>query len=161
MAFFTVDGEKPITIKLYKPTHAKLKIYATLHDKSLDDAITEILEEVNNIDMAKFVEEGLNQLEEDSKDEFVDEMEEEYKEAMGLDFAGVKLVHPKKKVNLHIPIETHKKLKIIASLYDESLEGIASNLVENRVNDLDIVNMVSEEFAEDDAEVNDDENNEE
>ena len=148
------ENEKPITIKLYKPTHAKLKIYATIHEKSLDEVITEMLEEVTDIDIVKFVEEGLNKLEEESKDEYIDGVEEEFydedfaEEAVKLGITGVVLVHPKKKVNLHISTETHKKLKIISSLYDESLEGIASNIIENNINDLDIVNMVSEEFDE-------------
>ena len=154
------DGKKPLTIKLYKPTHAKLKIYATLHEKSLDETITEMLEEVTDIDIVKFVEDGLNKLEKESEDEYIDEFEadhEEYienlqEEARRLGITGVVLVHPKKKVNLQISTETHKKLKIISSLYDESLEGIASNIVENNINDLDIVNMVSKEFSEDNEE---------
>ena len=67
---------------------------------------------------------------------------------MGFDFSDVTYVHPKKKVNVSIPTETHKKLKIIASIYDESLETIASNAIENKINQMDIVNMVSEEFDE-------------
>lgn len=49
-------------------------------------------------------------------------------------------------MNVSLPIESHKKLKIIASIYDESLETIASNAIENKINQMDIVNMVSEEF---------------
>ena len=58
-----IDGVKPMTVKLYKPTHAKLKIFATIHDQSLDDAIEEILNEISNIDITKFVEEGLKKIE--------------------------------------------------------------------------------------------------
>ena len=151
------EDKKPLTVKLYKPTHAKLKIYATLNEKSLDEVITEMITEVTDINIVKFVEEGLNKLEEESKDEYIDEFEADYQEyaeeledqARRLGITGVVLVHPKKKVNLQISTETHKKLKIISSLYDESLESIASNIVENNVNDLDIVNLVSEEFSND------------
>lgn len=139
-----IDGEKPITVKLYKPTHAKLKIYATINDESLDDIIAETLNEISDIDITKFVEEGLKRIEEEDKeakqipkdlDDFDDYFLEQFE-----------MVHPKKKVNVSIPIETHKKLKIIASIYDESLETIASNAIENKINQMDIVNMVSEEF---------------
>lgn len=152
--------KKPLTVKIYKPTHAKLKIYATLNEKSLDEAITEMLEEVTDIDIVKYVEEGLNKLEKEAEDDYIDEFEADYQEyseeleeqARRLGIKGAVLVHPKKKVNLQISNETHKKLKIISSLHDESLESIASNIVENNINDLDIVNMVSEEFSSDNEE---------
>ena len=71
------EDKKPLTVKLYKPTHAKLKIYATLNEKSLDEVITEMITEVTDINIVKFVEEGLNKLEEESKDEYIDEFEAE------------------------------------------------------------------------------------
>lgn len=138
------ENEKPITIKLYKSTHAKLKIYSTISDKSLDEVIAETLNEIFDIDIAKFVEEGLNRLE--NEDE---EANDVLKELYDFDDSFLEqfgYVPPKKKVNVNLPIESHKKLKIIASIYDESLETIASNAIENKINQMDIVNMVSEEF---------------
>lgn len=145
---YTIEGEKPITVKLYKPTHAKLKIYATLNDKSLDEVIAETLNEISDIDITKFVEDGLKQLEkEDEEAELIlQELDEAEDTMMGFNFASVTYVHPKKKVNVNIATETHKKLKIISSIYDESLETIASNAVENKVGEMDIVSLVSEEF---------------
>ena len=144
------DDEKPITVKLYKPTHAKLKIYATIYDKSLDEVIAETLNEISNIDITKFVEEELKRIEkEDAEAEPILEAIDNYDDMMmGFDFSEVTYVHPKKKVNVNIPIETHKKLKIISSIYDESLETIASNAIENKIKEMDIVNLVSEEFDE-------------
>ena len=138
------ENEKPITIKLYKPTHAKLKIYSTISDKSLDEVIAETLNEIIDIDIAKFVEEGLKRLE--KEDEEADYIPKEFDDFDDSFLEQFDYVHPKKKVNVSLPIESHKKLKIIASIYDESLETIASNAIENKINQMDIVNMVSEEF---------------
>ena len=145
-----IDGVKPMTVKLYKPTHAKLKIFATIHDQSLDEVIEEILNEISNIDITKFVEEGLKKIEkEDAEAEPILEAIDNYEEMMmGFAFSEVTYVNPKKKVNVSIPTEIHKKLKIIASIYDESLETIVSNAIENKINQIDIVSLVSEEFDE-------------
>ena len=140
------DDEKPMTVKLYKPTHAKLKIYATIEDKSLDEIIAETLNEIADIDIIKFVDEGLKRLE--KEDEEAKEIPKELDDFDDSFLEQFEYVHPKKKVNVNIPIETHKKLKIIASIYDESLETIASNAIENKINQMDIVNLVSEEFHE-------------
>lgn len=140
------DDEKPMTVKLYKPTHAKLKIYATIEDKSLDEIIAETLNEIADIDIIKFVDEGLKRLE--KEDEEAKEIPKELDDFDDSFLEQFEYVHPKKKVNVNIPIETHKKLKIIASIYDESLETIASNAIENKINQMDIVNLVSEEFDE-------------
>ena len=140
------DDEKPMTVKLYKPTHAKLKIYATIEDKSLDEIIAETLNEIADIDIIKFVDEGLKRLE--KEDEEAKEIPKELDDFDDSFLEHFEYVHPKKKVNVNIPIETHKKLKIIASIYDESLETIASNAIENKINQMDIVNLVSEEFHE-------------
>ena len=140
------DDEKPMTVKLYKPTHAKLKIYATIEDKSLDEIIAETLNEIADIDIIKFVDEGLKRLE--KEDEEAKEIPKELDDFDDSFLEQFEYVHPKKKVNVNIPIETHIKLKIIASIYDESLETIASNAIENKINQMDIVNLVSEEFDE-------------
>lgn len=54
--------------------------------------------------------------------------------------------NPKKQITVKIFPNTHKKLKIIAASKDTSLEKIATAIVENKVEELDIVDYVKRAF---------------
>ena len=54
--------------------------------------------------------------------------------------------NPKKQITVKIFPNTHKKLKVIAASKDTSLEKIATAIVENKVEELDIVDYVKRAF---------------
>ncbi len=54
--------------------------------------------------------------------------------------------NPKKQITVKIFPNTHKKLKIIAASKDTSLEKIATAIVEDKVEELDIVDYVKRAF---------------
>ena len=54
--------------------------------------------------------------------------------------------NPKKQITVKIFPNTHKKLKVIAASKDTSLEKIATSIVEDKVEELDIVDYVKKAF---------------
>ena len=139
-SFYTLKGKR-VTIKLYKETHAKLKIIASINDTSLDNMASEIIKtKINEMDIAKVVEDGLKMLAE--PDPYGDQYSEE--EAERFDDAHF----PKKKVTITLDEDIHKKLKIIASAQDKSLESEASYIVWEKINEIDVVKLVADEFNE-------------
>lgn len=137
---YTLKGKR-VTIKLYKETHAKLKIIAGINDISLDNMASEIIKtKINEMNIAKVVEDGLKRLAE--PDAFGDVYSEE--EAERLDDINF----PKKKVTITLDEDIHKKLKIIASAQDKSLESEASYIVWEKINEIDVVKLVADEFGE-------------
>ena len=131
---------KRVTLKLYKATHAKLKIIASINEKSLDKMASEIVEEtVNEIDIVKVVQDGLKELSEPVRFPIDEEMEESIN-------ASEEATFPRKKVTIDLEPETHKKLKIIASAEDQSLEYATSMLVDFKIDEIDVVKLVADEF---------------
>lgn len=131
---------KRVTIKLYKETHAKLKIIASINDTSLDNMASEIIKtKINEMDIAKVVEDGLKWL---AETKMIDEPYSE-EEAERLDDMNF----PKKKVTITLDEDVHKKLKIIASAEDKSLESEASYIVWEKINEIDVVKLVADEFG--------------
>ena len=63
------------------------------------------------------------------KEEFINEMET-----------------PRKQITVKLFPNTHKKLKLIAASKDTTLEKIATDIIEDKVKDLDIVEFVKEAF---------------
>lgn len=119
---------KDVTISIDPETHRKLKVIASIQDYSLDSAVTELLSnKFKNTDIAELVknylEIPLTELEDQSK---------YLKNKNG------------KRVTVSIVKSIHKKLKIISSARGISLDKVASEMVEEEVNKIDITKLLEE-----------------
>ena len=55
-------------------------------------------------------------------------------------------IYPKKQITVKLFPNTHKKLKVMATSKDTTLEKIATSIVEDKIGSMDIVKYVTDEF---------------
>ena len=136
--------KKQITVKLFPNTHKALKIIATAKDTTLETIATSILEDrIEKLDIIKYVEESF-----DSNNGFdwlkqVDIDNDAYDINDKLLDKG----NPRKRINVKVDPDTHKKLRVVSAIQDRSLDKIVGSIIEYEVgaeNDIDTVKLMNE-----------------
>lgn len=139
---------KQITVKIFPNTHKKLKIIAASQDTSLEKIATTIIEnKISNLNIVEFVKDAF---------ENVDEFEEGYNWLHMMDVDNTaydlndKLLNkgnPRKRINVKVDYESHKKLRVVSAIQDRTLDKIVGSIIEYEIgetNDIDTVKLMDE-----------------
>ena len=129
--------KKQITVKLFPNTHKALKIIATAKDTTLETIATSILEDrIEKLDIIKYVEESF-----DSNNGFdwlkqVDIDNDAYDINDKLLDKG----NPRKRINVKVDPDTHKKLRVVSAIQDRSLDKIVGSIIEYEIGEENNIN---------------------
>lgn len=137
--------KKQITVKLFPNTHKKLKIIAASKDTTLETVATSILEDkLSELNIVKYV-----------KISF-DKSEKLYgwlqrtdidNSAYDLNDKLLNKGNPRKRINVKVSLETHKKLRVVSAIQDRSLDKIVSSIIEYEIgekNNIDTSKLMDE-----------------
>ncbi len=139
---------KQITVKLFPNTHKKLKLIAATKDTTLEKVATSIIEDkVDGLDIVEYVKDAV---------ENADEFEEGYdwlhrvdvdNSAYDLNDKLLKKGNPRKRINVKVNPESHRKLRIVSAIQDRSLDKIVGSIIEYEVgeeNNFDTAKLMDE-----------------
>ncbi len=134
---------KQITVKLFPNTHKKIKVIATSKGTTLEKVATSIVEdEIYNIDIAKYVADEFKSADELSSEGFDDyetaqygyeKMQDSDKSLYDQINKELKNDNPRKRINVKVYYETHRKLRVMAAIQDRSLDNIVSEIIEDEI----------------------------
>ena len=137
--------KKQITVKLFPNTHKTLKVIATAKDTTLETIATSILEDrIEGLDIVEFVSEAFKS----GNDGF------DWLQRLDIDNSTYdvndKLLNkgnPRKRINVKVNPETHKKLRVVSAIQERSLDQIVGSIIEYEVgeeNNIDTVKLMNE-----------------
>ena len=137
--------KKQITVKLFPNTHKTLKVIATAKDTTLETIATSILEDrIEGLDIVEFVSEAFKS----GNDGF------DWLQRLDIDNSAYdvndKLLNkgnPRKRINVKVNPETHKKLRVVSAIQERSLDKIVGSIIEYEVgeeNNIDTVKLMNE-----------------
>ena len=137
--------KKQITVKLFPNTHKTLKVIATAKDTTLETIATSILEDrIEGLDIVEFVSEAFKS----GNDGF------DWLQRLDIDNSAYdvndKLLNkgnPRKRINVKVNPETHKKLRVVSAIQERSLDQIVGSIIEYEVgeeNNIDTVKLMNE-----------------
>lgn len=125
---------KQITVKIFPNTHRKLKVIAASKDTSLEKVATAIIEDkVSDLDIVEYVKDAV---------ENSDEFEEGYEWLQRIDIDNstydlndklLKKGNPRKRINVKVDYESHRKLRVISAIQDRSLDKIVGSVIEYEI----------------------------
>ena len=131
-----VQRQMRLTVKLFPNTHKKLKLIAASKETTIEKIATGIIEEqFQDFDIVDFVEKAF---------EYPKEFEEGYdwirqedadNSAYDLNDKILKKGRPRKRINVKVDSETHKKLRVISAIQDRSLDKLVGSMIENEIGD--------------------------
>ena len=137
--------KRQITVKLFPNTHKKLKIIAAAKNSSIEKIATAIIEDkISDLDIVKYVKMSF------------DNSEKIYEWLQRVDIDNTaydlndKLLdkgNPRKRINVKVDYETHKKLRVVSAIQDRSLNKIVGSIIEYEVgteNNIDTVKLMNE-----------------
>ena len=135
--------KKQITVKLFPNTHKTLKVIATAKDTTLETIATSILEDrIEGLDIVEFVSEAFKS----GNDGF------DWLQRIDIDNSAYdvndKLLNkgnPRKRINVKVNPETHKKLRVVSAIQERSLDQIVGSIIEYEVgeeNNIDTVKLM-------------------
>lgn len=137
---------KQITVKLFPNTHKKIKVIATSKGTTLEKVATAIVEdEIYNIDIAKYVVDEFKSADELSSEGFDDyetaqygyeKMQDSDKSLYDQINKELKNGNPRKRINVKVYYETHRKLRVMAAIQDRSLDNIVSEIIEDEIGEV-------------------------
>ena len=137
----TKTPKKQIAVKLFPNTHKKLKIIATAKDTTLDKIATEIIEnKVAGLDVVEYVKDAF-----ENADEFEDGFDwlqrlDIDNTTYGLNDKLLKKGNPRKRINVKVDPDTHKKLRVISAIQDRSLDNIVGSVIEYELGEENNIN---------------------
>ena len=137
--------KKQITVKIFSNTHRALKIIAASKDTSLENIATAIVEnKVSDLDIVEYVKNTF----ENKNDNF------DWLKQIDIDNSAYDLNdkllnkgNPRKRINVKVNPETHKKLRVVSAIQDRSLDKIVGSIIEYEVgadNNIDTVKLMNE-----------------
>ena len=137
---------KQITVKLFPNTHKKIKVIATSKDTTLEKVATSIVEDkIYNMDIAKYVVDEFKSADELSSEGFDDyetaqygyeKMQDSDKSLYDQINKELKNGNPRKRINVKVYYETHRKLRVMAAIQDRSLDNIVSEIIEDEIGEV-------------------------
>ena len=140
--------KKQITVKLFPNTHMKLKLIAATKNITLEKVATSFIEDkVDGLDIVEYVKDAV---------ENADEFEEGYdwlhrvdvdNTAYDINDKLLKKGNPRKRINVKVDPESHRKLRIVSAIQDRSLDKIVGSIIEYEVgeeNNFDTAKLMDE-----------------
>ena len=130
--------KKQITVKLYPNTHNTLKIIAMSKDTSLERIATSILEDkIEDIDIVEYVKESF-----ENRDNGFDWLQSEDVDNTAYDINDKILDkgNPRKRINVKVDPDTHKKLRVISAIQDRSLDKLVGSVIEYEIGEENNIN---------------------
>ena len=135
---------KQITVKIFPNTHKKLKVIAASKDTSLEKIATAIIENrIAEIDIVEYVRASFENGEDFDWLQKIDADNAAYDINNEIFSKG----NPRKRINVKVDPETHRKLRVISAIQDRSLDRIVGSVIEYEVgetNDIDTVKLLDE-----------------
>ena len=135
---------KQITVKIFPNTHKKLKMIAASKDTTLERIATAIIEDrIAEIDIIEYVRESFENGSDFDWLQKIDADNAAYDINDEIFFKG----NPRKRINVKVDPETHKKLRVISAIQDRSLDRIVGSVIEYEIgetNDIDTVKLLDE-----------------
>ena len=135
------NPKKQITVKLFPNTHKKLKLIAASKDTTLEKIATDIIEDkVKDLDIVEFVKEAF-----ENADEFEDgydwlKREDADNSTYDLNDKILKKGRPRKRINVKVDSEAHRKLRVISAIQDRSLDKIVGSVIEYEIGEDNKIN---------------------
>lgn len=129
---------KQITVKIYPNTHKKLKVIAATQDTTLEKIATAIIEnKVADLDIVKYVKESF----ENSDDGFnwLQQIDVD-NGAYDINDKLLKKGNPRKRINVKVNLESHKKLRVISAIQDRSLDNLVGSVIEYEIGEENNIN---------------------
>lgn len=121
---------KGITVKLFPNTHKKLKVMAISKDISVERLTTSIVESViYDFDIVKHVVEGF-EVEDPILIYNEEQMKDFYKMVYDTGVSKKLIKGPRKRINVRVDYPTHRKLGVMASVQNRTLDNIVSEILE-------------------------------
>ena len=129
--------KKQITVKLFPNTHKALKVIATAKDTTLETIATSILESrIERLDIVEYVKESF-----DNKNDF------DWLKQIDIDNSAYDINdkmldkgNPRKRINVKVDPDTHKKLRVISAIQDRSLDNIVGSVIEYEIGEENNIN---------------------
>ena len=129
---------KQITVKIFPNTHKKLKIIAAAKDTTLEKIATTIIEDkVAGIDIVEYVQESF-----ENGDEGFDWLQQIDVDNGAYDINDklLKKGNPRKRINVKVNLESHKKLRVISAIQDRSLDNLVGSVIEYEIGEENNIN---------------------
>lgn len=129
---------KQITVKIFPNTHKKLKIIAAAQDTTLEKIATTIIEDkVSDIDIVEYVQESF-----ENGDEGFDWLQQIDVDNGAYDINDklLKKGNPRKRINVKVNLESHKKLRVISAIQDRSLDNLVGSVIEYEIGEENNIN---------------------
>ena len=129
---------KQITVKIFPNTHKKLKIIAAAQDTTLEKIATTIIEDkVAGIDIVEYVQESF-----ENGDEGFDWLQQIDVDNGAYDINDklLKKGNPRKRINVEVNLESHKKLRVISAIQDRSLDNLVGSVIEYEIGEENNIN---------------------
>lgn len=121
---------KGITVKLFPNTHKKLKVMAISKDTSVERLTTSIVESViYDFDIIKHVVEGF-EVDDSILIYHEEQMNDFYKMVYDTGVSKKLIKEPRKRINVRVDYPTHRKLGVMASVQERTLDNIVSEILE-------------------------------
>lgn len=139
---------KQISVKIFPNTHKTLKLIAAAKDTTLERIASSIVKaKVGNLDIVEYVREAV-----ENPDEFEDgfyllRREDIDKSAYDLNDKLLNKGNPRKRINVKVDLDTHRKLRIVSAIQDRSLDKIVCSIIEYEVgekNQIDTSELMDE-----------------
>ena len=129
---------KQITVKIYPNTHKKLKVIAATQDTTLEKSATAIIEDkVADLDIVEYVKEsfengddGFNWLQQIDVDNGAYDINDKL----------LNKGNPRKRINVKVNLESHKKLRVISAIQDRSLDNLVGSVIEYEIGEENNIN---------------------
>ena len=129
---------KQITVKIYPNTHKKLKVIAATQDTTLEKIATAIIEDrVADLDIVEYVKEsfengddGFNWLQQIDVDNGAYDINDKL----------LNKGNPRKRINVKVNLESHKKLRVISAIQDRSLDNLVGSVIEYEIGEENNIN---------------------
>ena len=129
--------KKQITVKLFPNTHKALKVIATAKDTTLETIATSILESrIERLDIVEYVKESF-----DNNNDF------DWLKQIDIDNSAYDINdkmldkgNPRKRINVKVDPDTHKKLRVISAIQDRSLDNIVGSVIEYEIGEENNIN---------------------
>ena len=129
---------KQITVKIYPNTHKKLKVIAATQDTTLEKIATAIIEDrVADLDIVEYVKESF-----ENGDDGFDWLQQIDVDNGAYDIND-KLLNkgnPRKRINVKVNLESHKKLRVISAIQDRSLDNLVGSVIEYEIGEENNIN---------------------
>ena len=132
------NPKKQITVKIFPNTHKKLKVIAATQDTTLEKIATAIIEDrVADLDIVEYVKEsfengddGFNWLQQIDVDNGAYDINDKL----------LNKGNPRKRINVKVNLESHKKLRVISAIQDRSLDNLVGSVIEYEIGEENNIN---------------------